>query len=98
THTVNTQDGADLYELFVVDGGYRFDGSTRQFDVEEQSIAVKDAPAEKLVIKRSIHGPVIAEKQGKALALRVAGLDQPDMIEQYWRMMKARNLKEFEAA
>ena len=35
---------------------------------------------------------------GKALALRVAGIDQPGILDQYLGMMRARNLAEFEAA
>ena len=50
------------------------------------------------MVKRSVHGPVIAEKPGKALALRVAGLDQPRLADQYWRMIRARNLNEFQDA
>src|SRR5207247_1282681 len=53
---------------------------------------------EKLLVKRSIHGPVIAEKQEKAIALRVAGLDRPGMLEQWWDMARAKSLAEFESA
>src|SRR5262249_28843655 len=43
------------------------------------------------------HGPIVAvnNKGTKALALRVAGLDQPSMVTQYWRMIQANNLQEF---
>ena len=52
---------------------------------------------EKLVLRRSIHGPVIAEKNGRALALRLVGLEQSGMLAQWWDMGQARNLEEFEA-
>ena len=32
THTVNTLDGADLYELTLTPGGYRWNGGVRAFD------------------------------------------------------------------
>jgi acyl-homoserine-lactone acylase len=102
THTVNTLDGADLYELTLMDGGYRWDGGVRKFEREEQTLKVKQKDGslqeEKLVVRRSIHGPVVEEKNGKALALRVVGLDQPYSAQQYWDMGRARNLAEFEAA
>jgi acyl-homoserine-lactone acylase len=53
---------------------------------------------ESLVVCRSVHGPVIREKEGRALALRVAGLDRLNTVEQWWRMGRARNLAEFERA
>ena len=102
THTVNTFDGQDLYELTVADGGYRWDGAVRPFEQEEQTLKIRQPDGglqeQKLLVKRSIHGPVVAEKPGKALALRVAGLDQPAMLEQYWDMVRSTNLPQFEQA
>lgn len=102
THTVNTIDAADTYELTLVEGGYLFDGSVRAFETETQTLKVRQDDGslreEALAIKRSVHGPVLSEKAGKALALRVAGLDQPHIVDQYWRMIRARNLEEFESA
>lgn len=99
SHTVNTHDGQDLYMLTLADGGYRFDGGVNKFEAEEQTIKVKQKGGllrdERLVVKRSIHGPIIAERNGKAIALRVVGLDQPGMLEQWWDMARANNLKEF---
>jgi acyl-homoserine-lactone acylase len=37
-------------------------------------------------------------KEGKALALRLAGLDQPHLFEQYWDMARARSFAEWERA
>ena len=99
SHTVNTYDGADLYELTLSEGGYLFDGETVPFDTETQIIKIKSKnqsfEEKSLTIKRSIHGPVVSEKQGKALALRVAGLDQSGMDEQYWDMIRAKSFEEF---
>ena len=100
THTVNTHDGCDVYELTLADGGYRFDGEVKAFETEAQTLKIKQDDgtlhSEKLVVKRSIHGPVIEEKDGKALALRVVGLDRPSVLEQWWDMGRATNLTEFE--
>ena len=101
TFTVNTYDGADAYELTLVNGGYRWDGEVRPFDVERQTIQVKQADGtlrgEELVVRRSSHGPVIAETGDNAIALRVAGLDRPQVLEQFWDMARAENLEQFEA-
>jgi len=102
THTVNTLDGADLYELTLAEGGYRWDQGVRPFDEDEEIITVRTPTGstreERLVVRRSIHGPVVAERDGKALALRVVGLDTPHLVGQYWDMIRARNLAEFEGA
>ncbi len=102
THTVNTHDGYDLYELSLTEDGYQWDDSHLPFQEETQYIKVKkengtfqEVP---LKIRQSIHGPVIASGEKKAIALRVVGLDRPNITEQYWKMMRARNLKEFEQA
>lgn len=102
SHTVNTYDGADLYELELEGDSYRWEGAARPLEREEHVMKVRrpggSLEERKLVVRRSIHGPIVAAKEGKALALRVAGLDAPLIAEQYWEMLRARNLKEFQAA
>lgn len=101
THTVNTHDGADLYELTLADGGYVFDGAVRRFDESRELIKVRQPDGsvrdDTLHVKRSAHGPVVSEKAGKALALRVVGLDQPNLGQQYLDMLRATSLDAFEA-
>ena len=103
THTVNTQDGNDLYELTLEGNGYSWDGGVREFEIERRLIQVKGAEGkaqrtDTLVIRRSVHGPVVADKPGKVVALRVVGLDMPLVLEQWWNMGLARNLATFEEA
>lgn len=102
THTVNKYNGWDAYELTLADGGYRFDGKIHAFQTETQTLNVRQPDGtlqqKPLTVQCSVHGPVIAQKEGKALALRVVGLDQPGALEQWWRMGLAKNLTEFEAA
>ncbi len=100
THTVNAHDGDDLYELTLAEGGYRWNGGVREFETSQEILKVKDRDGtlreEKLTLRQSIHGPVIAENNGKALALRIVGLEQSGMLAQWWDMMRARSLAEFE--
>ncbi|WP_333345277.1 acylase [Microcoleus sp. LAD1_D1] len=102
THTVNTHDGWDAYELPLANDGYRFNGKIRSFDREEKVLKVKEKNgnlrSESLVVRRSVHGPILTEKQGKAIALRVVGLDKPAALEQWWDMARSKNFSEFETA
>jgi acyl-homoserine-lactone acylase len=102
SHTVNRSDGADLFELELVDGGYRWDGETRAFDVEHHRILVREPGGgrreEELTVRSSVHGPVVAESNGRAVALRVVGRDSPGMLEEWWDMGRAASLTEFEDA
>ena len=102
THTVNALDGQDLYELTLADGGYVWDGEVRPFEVRMEILRVRRPEGgwreETLEVRESVHGPVVAEDGGRALALRVVGLDQPGIGEQYWEMMRATDLEAFEAA
>lgn len=101
-HTVNTHDGWDAYELTLTNRGYRFDGKIRAFETETQTLKVRQADgtlrSEPFEVRHSVHGPVIAESDGKAIALRVVGLEQPGALEQWWEMAHAKNLVEFETA
>jgi acyl-homoserine-lactone acylase len=102
SHTNNTIDGADLYELQLATGGYRWNDAVRAFDTRTEVMKIRQPDGsmkdESLTIRESVHGPVVREKTGKALALRVAGIDQPNLMSQYWGMIRARSLAEFEAA
>ena len=100
--TVNTIDTVDFYKLTVKDGQYEYDGKLRPFEHETKTLKIKQPngtfTTEKLEIRRSIQGPVVFSEQGLTVSMRVAGLDRPKMLEQWFRMGEARNLKEFTAA
>ncbi len=102
TQTTNGPYLATLYRLSLKGGGYELDGSAQPFAEERQVIKVLQEDGtlrdEPLTIRRSAHGPVVAEEEGGALALRVAGTARPRMLEQFWRMGLARDLEQFHAA
>ncbi|KST66005.1 acylase [Mastigocoleus testarum] len=102
THTVNTYDGWDAYQLELVDDGYRFDDKVRPFETKNISLKVRQKDGtlreEPLIVKSSVHGPVVSEKEGQATALRVVGLEQPGVLEQWWDMARSQNLAAFEKA
>ena len=102
TQTTNSPNGADLYRLTLKDGGYVLDGRVRQFEVSQQTIRVlqKDGivRGEPLTVRKSEHGPLVVDRSGTAIALRVTALDRPRMFEQFWKMGLARNFAEFQDA
>jgi acyl-homoserine-lactone acylase len=102
TQTTNNPAESDLYRLTLKDGGYVLDGTVRQFDVSNEVIKVKGAGGTvrdvPLTIKQSVHGPVVSEKNGVTVAMRVVALDRPRLFEQFWRMGLAHNLDEWQAA
>ncbi|MEW6749682.1 MAG: acylase [Candidatus Latescibacterota bacterium] len=102
THTVNVLDGADLYELRRSGDGYAWDSGVRPFEVRVDTLRVRQPDGtlqtEPLPVLQSVHGPVVAQRGARALALRLSGLDQPGFLGQYWEMMRATDLASFEAA
>tara|TARA_Y100000758_G_scaffold292604_1_gene247985 strand:+ start:1383 stop:3461 length:2079 start_codon:yes stop_codon:yes gene_type:complete len=102
SHTNNVHDGQDLYELILKEGGYEWNGGVKSFDIRSEKIKIKDNNGEtrsmEFVIRKSVHGPVVYEKNGKAYALKVVGLDQPHVFRQYFDMARATNLEEFQKA
>ncbi len=92
THTVNTHDGQDWFALEERPGGYLWEGKVRPFEVSRVVLKVLGAPSETLVVRRSVHGPVFGSR-----ALRVVGLDQPGMLQQWWDMARARDLAGFQS-
>jgi acyl-homoserine-lactone acylase len=99
THTNNVIKNADLYELKLASGGYEFDGGVHPFDVHEFEIKIRQADGsfstQTVTVRASVHGPVVAQRADRALALRVAGLNSPNVVSEYWNMMLARHLSEF---
>ncbi|MEM9541969.1 MAG: acylase, partial [Cyanobacteria bacterium P01_E01_bin.42] len=102
TLTVNPIQGKTFYNLRLTNDGYWLDGIPLTFKRENQTIKIKQDDGsfreEELTIERSRHGVVIKKTEDEAIALRVAGLDRPQVIEQVLNMAKATNLAEFETA
>ncbi len=102
TQTTNNPAESDLYGLVLKDGGYVLDGQVKPFDTHTETIKVKQADGsmkeEALAVRRSVHGPVVAERRGMPIAMKVAALDRPKMFEQFWRMGLAKNLADWEDA
>jgi len=101
SHTNNTIDNADTYELSLQEEGYLLDGEVKDFDKRQKVLKLKkeDGSLEevKLEIWESVFGPVIKKGPHKALAIRFY-LERPNSGKEWWEMAKARNFEEFETA
>ncbi len=103
THTNNTIQNTNLYEIALsADHTYLFGGKHVALLHRSETVKVRQADgslaSRAIDIEASVHGPIIALRGDKALALRVAGLDAPSLVTQYWRMIEARDLRDFSAA
>jgi acyl-homoserine-lactone acylase len=98
--TVNTLDSVDIFELTLKDDGYLWNGEVKPFETESVSYKVRDKSGaledRQVVVKWSLHGPVVAEKPGKALAVRLADYEQSRQYQTIWDMSRAKSFAEFD--
>ncbi len=102
SHTDNTIDNADTYELELKDGGYVMDGKRKEFEESSKIIRIKQDDGtmvdKEIPLLKTVHGPVVNKTEDKVLALRMVGLDKPNMFLQWWRMINSSTFNEFEDA
>lgn len=105
--TVNYPDVVDAYEIIfdheTDPGKYRFAGGYRDAKTWSKTIRVKQADGtmkeQELNFLKTHQGPVLSRKgKKKAIALRIANLENGGLFEQRYRMAKAGNLEEFKRA
>lgn len=103
-HTVNFPDLLDTYQLEINpenEDQYRVDGEWLELEEETVWLDVKildliTIPFPKKIWK-SIYGPTLVTEQG-AFSIRLGALERIGAPEQWWRMNKAKNFKEFSEA
>ncbi|WP_229665333.1 acylase [Croceicoccus mobilis] len=103
TNTVNTMLGYTSYVLTPKGDGYEFDGKILPFRTETKSYKVKQEDGTLKTVsftqRHAVQGPVFELPDGKTqVAVRVAGLDRPGVLQQYLDMGKAANWAEFSTA
>ncbi|MCJ7466834.1 MAG: penicillin acylase family protein, partial [Maribacter sp.] len=102
SHTDNTIDNADTYELVLKDSGYILDGAVKEFEKSTKSLKIKQDDGtlvdREITLLKTVHGPVVNQMEDKVLALRMVGLDRPNMFLQWWRMINSNSFEDFEAA
>jgi len=97
--TIFPIDQEDLYVYEKVAGGYRYADHTEPFLEVEETLSVKDAAAQHVVLRFTRHGPVVAETATHAFAVRAAWLE-PGMAPYFGSIeyMRAQNYREFVGA
>ena len=102
SHTNNTIDNADTYELELNEDGYLLDGKYTEFKKTLKTIKYKNKEGKlidkEIQILNSAQGPIVKKGETKALAIRMPGYDRPNGMLQWWQMGNAHNFDEFEAA
>ena len=105
SHTVNEPDIVDVYTLDVSSKeeelSYRFGDQYRPITQWRETILVKteDGLEERqFQFMSSHHGPILAERDGKLLAVRMAQYVEGGQLVQRLAMVKSRSLDEFKSA
>ncbi len=102
SHTNNTIDNSDIYELELKDGAYVLDGERKEFEAASKTIKIKQGDGtlvdHQITLMKTVHGPVVNKTEDKVITLRMVGLDRPDMVLQWWRMINSTSFDEFETA
>ena len=103
TNTVNTILGFTSYKLTPSGEGYLFDGKTLPFRTEHLRYKVLQPDGSLKTVewdqKFAVQGPVFdVPGGGGMIALKVAGLDRPGGLAEYWEMGHARGWADMEKA
>ena len=102
TQTVDNVGGVTFYRIKPQGAGYLYDGKVLPFASKTHVLKVRhpdgSLETQTLVVRSTVQGPIVADKDGAPVAMRVVGLDRPQALEQYWRMATAHDFKGYEAA
>ena len=102
TNTVDHTNGVTFYKIKPAPGGYLFDGKVLPFQLRNVALKVRRSDGgfdmETVQARSTVQGPVVGERNGAPIAMRVAGLDRPHALEQYWKMETAPDFVHYQAA
>jgi acyl-homoserine-lactone acylase len=102
--TTGGPDTSDIFEEEINPANsaqYRYDGQWRDLTIEKLTIGVKkgdQVEQRPVTLAFSHHGPIVAQKEGKAYAMAIPYASEVGLMDQSFAMMTARNLSEMKAA
>lgn len=103
--TVNNSDMVDSWVEVFDDPArplaYRSGAGYRLAIEWRDSLRVKTASGletRQVVLRRTHHGPILGERDGKRIAVNFGNVDRGGLLQQWYAMGKARNLAEFKRA
>lgn len=101
TNTVNVNNGHLLYKIKEAPGGYLYDGKVLPYEKASYPIRIRQQDgsykSDTVEVLKTVHGPIIRRDEGVPIAVYIAGLDKPFLLEQVYKMSIAKNFAEYEA-
>ena len=102
THTVNTLDNVDLYEITTKGNQYLIDGEYRDIEIDTVMVTVRtdSTSVEQVVLRqRTAFGMILRQEGNKAVALTWPNMDGDFNVVGQWKAMgEAQSLEEFKEA
>jgi len=92
--TTGGPDTADVYELTLKQDDptkYQYDGQWRALTPRQVTIEIKGAPAQKMTLWSSHHGPIVAMRGGKAYAAKMAYAEEVQLAEAWYEFNTAKD-------